>query len=121
MMRKSVLVFAIGSGLLAAGCSQNGSGVRVTNDTAAAAVSADERRREPVFFNGKTYQLEFAPAGGGRFAMAVSGMSKGQQKDAVTLATSSLRYFKCADGQNGVLADKPKYVEDQWRMTARCG
>jgi hypothetical protein len=118
MMRKSVFLMCVA--VLLTGCSQNDGGIRVTNDSAAAASSSNSRR-EPIFYNGKTYQLDFAPLDGGRFAMAVNGMGKGQQKDAVAVATSSLRYFKCPDGQNGVLTDNPQYVDNQWRMTARCG
>jgi len=105
--------------LVLSGCSSDKPGIRVTNDSAGA-VSSNTSRREPIFYNGKTYQLDFAPLDGGRFAMAVNGMGKGQQKDAVAVATSSLRYFKCPDGQNGVLTDSPQYVDNQWRMTARC-
>jgi hypothetical protein len=119
MIHKSIIAAAT-AGFIA-GCSQGGNGVRVTNDSAAAAVPSENSRREPIFYNGKTYQLEFAAVDAGRFAMTVNGMSQGQQKDAVAVATSSLRYFKCPDGQNGVLTDKPRYVDKQWRMTARCG
>jgi hypothetical protein len=105
--------------LVLSGCSSDKGTIRVTNDSAAAGSSANSRR-EPIFYNGKTYQLDFAPLEGGRFAMAVNGMSKSQQKDAVAVATSSLRYFKCPDGQNGTLTDQPQYIDNQWRMTARC-
>jgi hypothetical protein len=94
----------------------------VTNTPKATeAVPKATSRREPIFYNGKTYQLDFAPLDGGKFAMAVNGMTEKQQKDAVAVATSSLRYFKCPDGQNGVLTNAPSYVDAQWRMTARCG
>lgn len=106
--------------VLLSGCSNNNSAIRVTNDTPALK-TASGSRREPVFYNGKTYQLDFAPLDSGRFAMAVNGMGKAQQKDAVAVATSSLRYFKCPDGQTGLLTNNPRYVDNQWRMTARCG
>jgi hypothetical protein len=118
MIHKSVI--AVAAAGFIAGCSQGSNGVRVTNDSVAAAVPSENSRSEPIFYNGKTYQLDFAPVGAGRFAMAVNGMGQSQQKDAVAVATSSLRYFKCPDGQNGVLTDKPKYIDRQWRMTARC-
>lgn len=105
--------------VLLSGCSKDNSAIRVTNDTPALE-TAGNSRREPVFYNGKTYQLDFAPLDGGRFAMAVNGMGKGQQKDAVAVATSSLRYFKCPDGQIGVLTNNPSYMDNQWRMTVRC-
>jgi hypothetical protein len=117
MMRHFLVPFVLIA--LLSGCSSDKTGIRVTNDSAAAS-SATGSRREPIFYNGKTYQLDFAPLDGGSFAMAVSGMGKGQQKDAVAVATSSLRCFKCPDGQNGTLTDQPEYVDSQWRMTARC-
>jgi hypothetical protein len=77
-------------------------------------------RTEPIFYNGKTYTLKFAQAKGGDFSMAVLGMSGGQKKDAIAVATSSLRYFKCKDGQNGVLTSGPTYSSDAWNMTVKC-
>jgi hypothetical protein len=120
MLRSTFFILAVA--LTVAGCAQDNSAIRVTNDTkAAAAVPAAQARHEPIFYNGKTYQLEFAPLEGGKYAMAVKGMNAAQEKDAIAVATSSLRYFKCPDGQTGVLASKAGYVDKQWRMTARCG
>jgi hypothetical protein len=73
-----------------------------------------------VFYNGKTYQLHFSPAGPGTYAMTVSGMSAKQQKDAEAVATSSLRYFACKEGNTGKLTNKPSYENSIWRLTARC-
>ncbi len=53
--------------------------------------------------------------------MAVSGMTPKQQKDAIAVATSSLAYFACPDGQRGKLTQNPVYAESKWRMKARCG
>ena len=78
-------------------------------------------RSEPIFYNGKTYHLDFAPKGPGLFEMAVSGMGPSQQKDAVAVATSSLGYFACPDGQKGQLQANPAYAGAKWRMQARCG
>lgn len=78
-------------------------------------------RSEPIFYNGKTYQLDYSYLEGeGLFDMRVSGMGPKQQKDAVALATSSLRYFACPDGQTGKLQGQPAYDGGQWRMQARC-
>jgi hypothetical protein len=76
-------------------------------------------RKEPIFYNGKTYQLSFGDGQGGTL-MRVAGMSAKQQKDAEAVATSSLRYFKCKDGQGSKLTNAPRYVENVWEMTARC-
>ena len=99
-------------------CSQ--SDVRVTRDKPAAQVVMTPRS-EPIFYNGKTYHLDFSPKGPGLFEMAVSGMGPKQQKDAVAVATSSLGYFACPDGQKGQLQGAPVYADTRWRMQARCG
>jgi hypothetical protein len=101
-----------------AACSQ--SDVRVTRDKPAAQAVMTPRS-EPIFYNGKTYHLDFSPKGPGLFEMAVSGMGPTQQKDAVAVATSSLGYFACPDGQKGQLQANPVYSGGKWRMQARCG
>lgn len=104
------------------GCSSRDSGVRVTAEKPVAPVAPIAKpRSEPVFYNGKTYHLDFAPSGGGVFAMVVKGMSAKQQKDAVAVATSSLRYFACPEGKTGVLDNKPSYNGSTWSMNAHCG
>ena len=98
----------------------NDTGVRVTSGKPAAA-EAPAARSEPVFYNGKTYRLDFSPRGGGLYDMTVSGMSGKQQKDAEAVATSSLGYFACPEGQRGKLQSTPAYANAKWRMQARCG
>ena len=103
---------------LLAACSQPSS-VRITNERPAPPQMA--ARSEPVFYNGKTYRLDLAPRGAGLYDLAVSGMGPKQQKDAVAVATSSLAYFACRDGQRGQLQTSPAYADARWRMQARCG
>lgn len=93
--------------------------VRITNEKPAPKQVAS--RSEPIFYNGKTYRLDFSPKGSGVYDMAVSGMSAKQQKDAEAVATSSLGYFACPDGQRGKLQSKPSYANAKWRMQAKCG
>jgi hypothetical protein len=100
-------------------CSQSPSAIRITNDQVPAQVQA-KPRSEPVFYNGKTYQLDFAPDAGGGYVMSVSGMSAKQEKDAVAITTSSLRYFACKDSQTSKLLTKPTYIESKWNLTAHC-
>jgi hypothetical protein len=100
------------------GC-DSGPGARITRDKPAPPPAA--ARSEPIFYNGKTYRLDFGPVGGGAYDMVVSGMTAKQQKDAVAVATSSLGYFACPDGQRGKLAGNPVYADSKWRMQARCG
>jgi hypothetical protein len=107
-----------------AACTSQDSGVRVTAQVPVKptpkAPAVPQTRTEPVFYNGKTYQLHFSPAAPGTYAMTVSGMSAGQKKDAEAVATSSLRYFACKEGHAGKLTDTPRYESSIWRMTARC-
>jgi hypothetical protein len=78
------------------------------------------KRSEPIFYNGKTYQLDYVRNDVGAYAMSVGGMTAKQQFDATAVATSSLRYFACPDGQTGTLTDQPSYVSGKWKMTAIC-
>jgi hypothetical protein len=112
-----ILLVAAAAGLAA--CS-NDPAVRITNSKPAAA-PAPQARSEPIFYNGKTYKLDFGPRGGGVYDMTVSGMSAKQQKDAEAVATSSLGYFACPEGQKGKLQNKPSYASAKWRMQAKCG
>jgi hypothetical protein len=86
--------------LVLAACTSQDSGVRVTAQApvkpAPKAPAVPQTRTEPIFYNGKTYQLHFSHA------------------------TSSLRYFACKDGSTGKLTTKPSYQNNIWRMTARC-
>ncbi len=108
--------------IILAGCSQSTSGVRITQEAAQASPTVVQAapKSEPVFYNGKVYQINFAPDPAGGYAMAVSGMSAAQQKDAVAVSTSSLRQFACREKQSGKLLTQPIYSENKWRMTAHC-
>ena len=112
------LVLLLAAGAVLAGC-KTGSTVRITNDKPQAVQTAS--RSEPIFYNGKTYKLDFSSRGSGMFDMAVSGMGPKQKKDAVAVATSSLGYFACPDGQRGKLQNDPAYADAKWRMQAKCG
>ena len=100
-------------------------GCKTSNEvqiTAEQPVSVVKPRSEPIFYNGKTYKLDFGPIGATTtYQMTVSGMSVSQKKDAVAVATSSLAYFACPDGQRGKLQNEPAYVGAKWNMQARCG
>jgi hypothetical protein len=79
-------------------------------------------RSEPVFYNGKTYQLDYVYNGGqGAFDMKVSGLGPKQQKDAVNIATSALAYYACPNGQRGRLQGDPAYADGKWDLQAKCG
>lgn len=115
---KRIVLLAAAAAVLA-GCKTDSS-VRVTNDKPQKVQMAS--RSEPIFYNGKTYHLDFSPVGqSGLFNMAVSGMGPKQKSDAVAVATSSLGYFACPDGQKGRLQNEPAYAASKWQMQARCG
>lgn len=79
-------------------------------------------RSEPIFYNGKTYQLDYDfNQGQSVFDMKVSGLGPKQQKDAVNIATSALAYYACPDGQRGRLQGNPSYAAGKWDLQAKCG
>jgi hypothetical protein len=119
-MNRFVIFIAVSSALAA--CSQSPNGVRITQEApqAAPAIVQATSKTEPVFYNGKVYQISFAPDPSSGYAMAVSGMSATQQKDAVAVSTSSLRQFACKEKQTGKLLTQPIYSDNKWRMTAHC-
>lgn len=112
------ITFILSAALLSA-CAKSPSTIRITNEPAVAAVQA-KSRSEPIFYNGKTYTLNFAPQASGGYAMAVSPMTHKQEKDAVAVATSALRYYACKDSQKSGLVNKPHFADSAWRMTAKC-
>ena len=113
-------IFSIVAVLSVAACSQQQDSVRVTSEKPVAPQPASSARVEPVFYNGKTYQFRLTPLQAGSYQLSVRGMSSAQQKDAVAVATSSLRYFACREGQTGKLATQPRYANGIWSMTAGC-
>ena len=118
MQKHSLGLILLGAALALSACSQPE--VRVTREKPAPQVVMTPRS-EPIFYNGKTYRLDFAPKGPNQFDMAVSGMGPSQQKDAVAVATSSLGYYACPEGQKGKLLANPVYSGGKWRMQAKCG
>ena len=104
--------------LVLAGC-QSSNTIAITHETAAQ--EQRKPRSEPIFFNGKTYKLDFSFNGAANaYDMRVSGMGPKQQKDAVQLATSSLRYFACTDRQSSQAAGDARYEGGVWLVPARC-
>jgi hypothetical protein len=119
-MKKLILLMSV---CCLAACMQKDNGARVSSQKPVAKAAVAPKavsRSEPVFYNGKTYQMSMTPQADGIFDMTVNDMNAGQQKDAVAVATSSLRYFGCAEGKTGKLTNAPTYVEGSWKMSARC-
>ena len=110
------MVICVAAAVLVAGCS-SGKKFRMTGEQTVQTKS----RSEPIFYNGKTYRLDYAYADDRRaFDMRVSGMTAKQEKDAIAVATSSLRYFACLDGQQGQLIGTPAYDGGVWNLQAKC-
>jgi hypothetical protein len=116
MNRFAILALAI----LLSACSNEAAGVRLTHDVPASAAPASGSRNEPVFYNGKVYQVALVPEQGG-YGLNISGMSAAQQKDAVALATSSFHHFTCKDSQKVQFGGQPSYVSGQWQFHGNCG
>ena len=105
--------------LLLTGCSQEPAGIRVVSgaDTAPVVTKA---KTEPIFYNGKTYQVSVAPAPEGAATIQITGMGPAQTKDASGLATSALHHFACKDSQKAILNAAPVFADGAWQATGRC-
>ena len=100
-----------------AACSHEPAGVRLTKDVPSAPALA--AKVEPVFYNGKTYQVSLSPAGDGSTTLSIAGMTAAQSKDATGLATSSFHHFACKDSQKAMLTT-PAFDGAIWRASAHC-
>ncbi len=112
--RQLLVIFVI---VVLSACTQKKNDLRIAAESEP---TTPVTRSEPIFYNGKTYRFDLAKAQDGGFALAVSGMGAKQQKDAVAVATSSLRYFACKDSQSSKLSSPPRFEAGKWRMQARC-
>ena len=81
---------------------------------------APAARVEPVFYNGKTYQVSFTPGADGSVGMSIVGMTAAQAKDAAALSTSTLHHFACKDTQKAVLSAAPAFDGSAWKASGRC-
>ncbi len=108
--------------LLLAACSQDPSGIRLIQEKQAAADAGVtlKAKTEPVFYNGKTYQVSLAPEGNGHTTVKIADMGPKQAKDASALATSALFHFACKDSQKAELAAPPAFDGTAWSATGTC-
>ena len=121
-MNRNVLALLCVS-VLAAACSKGGN---VDINSGGPRKVQTQSRSEPIFYNGKHYALNYTYNESTKvFDMKVSGattaMKADSQKDAVNIASSSLGYFACPDGQRGHLVGSPKFNGGVWALQARCG
>jgi hypothetical protein len=78
-------------------------------------------RSEPIFYNGKTYQLDYVfNQGQNLFDMKVSGLGPKNRQDAVNIATSALGYYSCPSGRRGALQGEPTFSGGKWDLKAKC-
>jgi hypothetical protein len=85
-----------------------------------------QSRSEPIFYNGKHYALNYTyneamKAFDVKVAGTTTPMKADSQTDAVNIASSSLSYFACPDGQKGRLVGSPQFNAGTWALQARCG
>ncbi len=112
------ICFIASAAFLLAGC-KTGNNVTINQHSGGEVQTTS--RSEPVFYNGKTYQLDYSYAKSSKaFDMRVSGMGPKQQKDAEAVATSSLRYFACREGQSSQMIGGPSYAGGVWTVQAKC-
>lgn len=79
-------------------------------------------RSEPIFYNGKTYQLDYEfNQGQNLFDMKVAGLGPKNKQDAINIATSALSYYSCPDSKRGRLQGEPVYNGGKWDLKAMCG
>jgi hypothetical protein len=108
----------IAAALMLTGC-KTSSNVTINQHGTAQMQTAS--RSEPIFYNGKTYRLDFSYLQSAKtFDMRVSGMGPKQQNDAEAVATSGLRYFACTDSQSSQLIGGPSYNNGVWNVQAKC-
>lgn len=110
--------------ILASACSKSGGNVDINSGSPRAVQT--QSRSEPIFYNGKHYALNYTYNDAMKaFDVKVSGtttaMKSDSQKDAVNIASSSLGYFACPEGQRGRLVGSPKFNGGVWALQARCG
>jgi len=120
---KPTVLFILGFAVLLAACSKAG---RVDITSNGPPTLQTQSRSEPVFYNGKHYALNYSYNDAMKaFDVKVQGtesaMKPDSQKDAVNIASSSLSYFACPDGQRGRLVGSPKFDGGVWALQARCG
>ena len=111
--------FIILCGLLLTACSQEPAGVRIVSG-ADSAPNLTQAKTEPIFYNGKTYQVSVAPAPDGAATIQIAGMGPAQARDASGLATSALHHFTCKDSQKAVLNAAPIFSDGTWQATGHC-
>jgi hypothetical protein len=88
-----------------------------------------QRHTEPVFYNGKHYEVSFAfNAIANVYDMTVSGSggrplggTGGDRKTVEAIAASAVRHFACPDRQKGhIVVNSTRHNGTSWQLQARC-
>ena len=121
-MKLTVLAM-LGLAVLLSACSKAG---HIDVNSGGPRTVQTQSRSEPIFYNGKHYALNYTYDDSRKiFDMRVAGttaaMKPDSQKDAINIASSSLGYFACPDGQRGRLVGSPQFSGGVWVLQARCG
>lgn len=115
---KIVTVVTVGFCLALAGCAAKPK-VEITRKEPSVQTTS---RSEPIYYNGKTYQLDYSYNSGQRlFDMKVSGLGPAQRQDAINIATSGLSYYSCPDSRRAKLQGSPSFKDGFWNIKAMCG
>jgi hypothetical protein len=105
--------------VLLSACSQDPQGVRISREAPSPDIKV-AARTEPVFYNGKTYQVSITPTGDGGMNLGIAGMGAAQGKDANQLTLSTMHHFACKDSQKVMLTQPATFDGSGWRASGRC-
>jgi len=122
MIRRSLLLLGLGLGL--AGCESPAPQARVVS----VPVNADVAHSEPVYYNGKHYQVDFKYSRPlNAFNVKVSGKGRplgggeGDRKIVEQIAISAVRHFSCPSRFKGqVVPGTTRHTGSAWELQARC-
>lgn len=122
---KGKWILAVALGLMLAGCVQKQAPVTVL----AAPIADGKERREPVFYNGKMYEMSYRfDAGLAAYALTVDrkpGAMRANPENAAAaraIGTSSLSHFACPTKLRAqLLPNSLRHSGQGYMMLARCG
>jgi hypothetical protein len=117
---------AIVFGMMLAACASQKTSVMVVSSP----YQSGQRHTEPVFYNGKHYEVSFTfNAVANVYDMTVSGSdgrplgsTGGDRKTVESIAASAVRHFACPERQKGhIVVNSTRHDGTAWQLQARCG
>ncbi len=124
-MKMPVSAACLATAFALAGCEQKSKNVNIVSGPP----PQTKPRSEPVFYNGKNYQVDFAYAKAqGAYNVTVAGRhgrplggKPGDQKIVEQLASSAIGHFACLSSQKGrIVPGSASHGKGKWKMQARC-